>query len=161
MGHTDTITSLQVSPDSQQLLSNAHDSTVRTWDIRPFAPADRAVRTYDGAPTGFEKNLFRASWDPTGKKIAAGSGDRSVAVWDVASGKLLNKLPGHKGAVNDVRFHPGGEPISKYYSFFLCFLAMLYLWCVPVPWRNRDEPAKSVVFLRKEMSNNSSSPRSR
>ncbi|KAE9968221.1 hypothetical protein BLS_005968 [Venturia inaequalis] len=111
MGHTDTITSLQVSPDSQYLLSNAHDSTVRTWDIRPFAPADRAVRTYDGAPTGFEKNLFRASWDSTGKKIAAGGGDRNVAVWDVATGKLLNKLPGHKGAVNDVGFHPGGEPI--------------------------------------------------
>lgn len=125
MGHTDTITSLQVSPDSQYLLSNAHDSTVRTWDIRPFAPADRAVRTYDGAPTGFEKNLFRASWDPTGKKIAAGSGDRNVAVWDVATGKLLNKLPGHKGAVNDVRFHPGGEPISKCYIYFhlssICF----------------------------------------
>ncbi|TLD38550.1 Glycogen phosphorylase [Venturia nashicola] len=112
MGHTDTISSLQVSPDSQYLLSNAHDSTVRTWDIRPFAPADRAVRTYDGAPTGFEKNLFRASWDPTGKKIAAGGGDRNVAVWDIATGKLLNKLPGHKGAVNDVRFHPGGEPIN-------------------------------------------------
>lgn len=129
MGHTDTITSLQVSPDSQYLLSNAHDSTVRTWDIRPFAPADRAVRTYDGAPTGFEKNLFRASWDPTGKKIAAGGGDRNVAVWDVATGKLLNKLPGHKGAVNDVRFHPGGEPISKLlhpFSFFKRSFAMLW-----------------------------------
>jgi WD40 repeat protein len=124
MGHTDTISSLQVSPDSQYLLSNAHDSTVRTWDIRPFAPADRAVRTYDGAPTGLEKNLFRASWDSTGKKIAAGSGDRSVAVWDVVSGKLLNKLPGHKGAVNDVRFHPGGEPISK-----CCIFILLKAYC--------------------------------
>lgn len=128
MGHTDTITSLQVSPDSQYLLSNAHDSTVRTWDIRPFAPADRAVRTYDGAPTGFEKNLFRASWDSTGKKIAAGGGDRNVAVWDVATGKLLNKLPGHKGAVNDVRFHPGGEPISKCYFIIFVFLAFVLLY---------------------------------
>lgn len=40
-GHTDTITSLAVSPDSQSLLSNSHDNTVRTWDIRPFAPQDR------------------------------------------------------------------------------------------------------------------------
>ncbi|KAK2740470.1 hypothetical protein FQN57_006097 [Myotisia sp. PD_48] len=111
LGHTDTICSLQISPDSQTLLSNSHDSTARTWDIRPFAPADRHIRTFDGAPTGLEKNLIRASWDPKGQKIAAGSGDRSVVVWDVNTGKLLYKLPGHKGTVNDVRFAPNEEPI--------------------------------------------------
>ncbi|KAJ5109758.1 U5 snRNP complex subunit [Penicillium argentinense] len=110
-GHNDTITSLQVSPDSQTLLSNSHDSTVRTWDIRPFAPANRQVLTFDGAPVGLEKNLIRASWDPKGEKIAAGSGDGSAVVWDVKTGKLLYKLPGHKGTVNDVRFSPNNEPI--------------------------------------------------
>lgn len=113
-GHTDTITSLQISPDSQTILSNSHDSTVRTWDIRPFAPANRQIRTFDGAPVGLEKNLIRASWDPRGEKIAAGSGDRSVVVWDAKTGKLLYKLPGHKGTVNDVRFSPNDEPISEY-----------------------------------------------
>ncbi len=112
-GHTDTITSLQVSPDAQSLLSNSHDSTVRTWDIRPFAPTDRHIKTYDGAPTGMEKNLLKASWDATGQRIAAGSGDRSVAIWETRTAKLLYKLPGHRGAVNDVRFAPGGEPISE------------------------------------------------
>ncbi|KAG5289932.1 U5 snRNP-specific protein [Histoplasma ohiense] len=111
VGHTDTISSLQISPDSQTLLSNSHDSTVRTWDIRPFAPVDRHIKTFDGAPVGLEKNLIRASWNPTGERIAAGSGDRSVVVWDVKSGKLLYKLPGHKGTVNDVRFSPSEEPI--------------------------------------------------
>ncbi|CAN9386190.1 unnamed protein product [Alternaria alternata] len=111
LGHTDTVTSLQLSPDNQTLLSNAHDSTVRTWDVRPFAPADRRIQTYDGAPTGQERNLLKASWDSKGEKIAAGSGDQSVAVWETRTGKLLNKLPGHRGAVNDVRFHPLGEPI--------------------------------------------------
>ncbi|KAI8933707.1 hypothetical protein NX059_009424 [Plenodomus lindquistii] len=111
LGHTDTVTSLQMSPDNQTLLSNAHDSTVRTWDVRPFAPADRRLMTYDGAPTGHERNLLKASWDSKGEKIAAGSGDQSVAIWETRTGKLLNKLPGHKGAVNDVRFHPLGEPL--------------------------------------------------
>lgn len=110
-GHTDTVTSLQVSPDSQTLLSNSHDSTVRTWDIRPFAPEDRAVKTYDGAPTGLEKNLIKASWSPKGDRICAGSGDRTVVVWDTRTGKLQYKLPGHKGTVNDVRFSPDGEPV--------------------------------------------------
>ncbi|WEW59870.1 hypothetical protein PRK78_005351 [Emydomyces testavorans] len=113
IGHTDTITSIQISPDSQTLLSNSHDSTVRTWDIRPFAPADRHIKTYDGAPTGLEKNLIRSSWSPKGEKIGAGSGDRSVVIWDTKSGKILYKLPGHKGTVNDVRFAPNDEPIRS------------------------------------------------
>lgn len=113
IGHTDTVTSLAISPDSQSLLSNSMDSTVRTWDIRPFAPTDRQVKTYDGATSGLEKNLVRASWDAKGEKIGAGSGDRTVVIWDAKSGKLLYKLPGHKGSVNDVRFSPGSEPISE------------------------------------------------
>lgn len=112
-GHVDTVCSLQVSPNSQTLVSNAHDSTVRIWDIRPFAPLNRHVRTFDGAPTGMEKNLLKASWDNTGQRIIAGSGDRSVVIWETRTGKLLHKLPGHKGAVNDCRFAPNGDPISK------------------------------------------------
>lgn len=108
-GHTDTITSLAVSPDTQSLLSNSHDSTVRVWDIRPFAPAERAVKTYDGAHAGLEKNLFRACWGPGGKLIAAGGGDGTATVWDSKSAKLISKLPGHKGAVNDVRISPDGS----------------------------------------------------
>jgi len=111
LGHTDTVTSLQVSPDSQSLLSHSHDSTVRTWDIRPFAATNRNLHTYDGAHVGMEKNLLRASWDSKGEKIAAASGDQSVIVWDARTGKLLYKLPGHRGCVNDVRFSPRDEPI--------------------------------------------------
>lgn len=116
-GHTDTITSLEVSPDAQTLLSYAHDGLARTWDIRPFAPTDRSVKSYVGAPMGLEKNLIRASWDGKGTRIASGSGDGTACVWDVASAKLLYKLPGHKGTVNDVRFSPGEEPLSEFYLF--------------------------------------------
>lgn len=114
LGHNDTITSLRVSPDSQTLLSNSMDSTVRTWDIRPFAPADRNIKTFDGAHVGIEKNLIRASWDKDGKKIAAGAGDGTAVVWSNDTGKLLYKLPGHKGTVNCAEFSPGTEPISKF-----------------------------------------------
>jgi len=110
--HRDTITSLNVSPDGQTLLSNSMDSNVRTWDIRAFGPSTRSLNTYEGAPAGIEKNLIRASWSPNGEKIGAGGADGSVAVWDVDSGKLLYKLPGHRGTVNDMRFSPKvSEPI--------------------------------------------------
>ena len=112
-GHTDTVTSLAVSPDSQSLLSYSHDGLARTWDVRPFAPVDRAVRTFSGAPVGLERNLVRASWDAKGEKVGVGSGDGSVCVWEGRSGSLNYKLPGHRGTVNDMQFWPGTEPISE------------------------------------------------
>ncbi|KAF2868588.1 WD40-repeat-containing domain protein [Massariosphaeria phaeospora] len=115
LGHNDTITSLELSPDHNTLLSNSHDSTVRTWDIRPFAPVERSIRTYDGAPGGQDHNLLKASWDKKGERIAAGSGDQTIAIWNAQTGKLLHKLPGHRGAVNDVRFSPGDEPLCKFH----------------------------------------------
>lgn len=113
LGHNDTVTSLRVSPDSQALLSYAMDSTARTWDIRPFAPTERHIRTFDGAQVGLEKNLVKASWDPAGKNVAVGAGDGTVVVWSNDSGKLMYKLPGHKAIVNCAEFAPGTEPISK------------------------------------------------
>jgi len=110
-GHTDTVTSLAASPDSQNLLSYSHDNTVRMWDIRPFAPTDRQIRVFDGAHVGLEKNLLRACWDGEGKKIAAGGGDGTATVWEANSGKMLQKLPGHKGTVNDVRISPDGSMV--------------------------------------------------
>jgi len=110
-GHADTVTSLQLSPDSQALLSAGHDGAVRAWDVRPFAPTDRGVRTYDGAPPGIERNLIRAGWDRRGEKIVAGSGDRTVVVWEARSGKMLAKLPGHKGTVNDASFSPAEDNV--------------------------------------------------
>jgi Prp8 binding protein len=102
-GHTDTVTSLVLSPDTQSLLSYSFDNTVRTWDVRPFASTDRKIRTFDGAQVGLEKNLLRACWDDDGGKVAAGGGDGTVTVWESKGGKMLQKLPGHKGTVNDVR----------------------------------------------------------
>lgn len=115
-GHTDTITSLGVSPDSQSLLSFSHDNTLRTWDVRPFAPTDRQIKVFDGAQVGLEKNLIRACWDADGKRVAAGGGDGTVTVWNSDSGKMLHKLPGHKGTVNDVRISPDGS-MSKWQFF--------------------------------------------
>ncbi|KAJ3281331.1 hypothetical protein HK104_000082 [Borealophlyctis nickersoniae] len=102
-GHLDTVTGLRLSPDGDYLLSNAMDNTVRIWDVKPFAPmGTRLLKILEGAPHGFEKNLLRPCWSPDGDFVAAGSGDRSVVVWDVPKGKIAYKLPGHKGCVNEV-----------------------------------------------------------
>ncbi|XP_067664474.1 U5 small nuclear ribonucleoprotein 40 kDa protein-like [Haliotis asinina] len=109
-GHSDTVTGIEVSPDGSYLLSNAMDNTLRVWDIRPFAPQERCVKIFQGHQHTFEKNLLHCSWSADGSKVTAGSGDRFVYVWDTTSRRILYKLPGHAGSINEVDFHPH-EPI--------------------------------------------------
>ncbi|KAL7751614.1 hypothetical protein RI367_003079 [Sorochytrium milnesiophthora] len=105
-GHTDTITGIKLNPDGTHLLSNGMDNTVRIWDVKPFAAASRLVKTLDGAPHDFSKNLVRPCWSRTGRYVACGAGDRTVVVWDTVSKNILYKLPGHRGTINDVDWHP-------------------------------------------------------
>lgn len=109
-GHSDTITGMSLSPDGAYVLTNAMDNTVRIWDVRPFCTGERCVKVFTGHQHNFEKNLLHCSWSPDGAMVGAGSSDRNVYVWDTASRKLVYKLPGHLGSVNDVDFH-SVEPI--------------------------------------------------
>jgi Prp8 binding protein len=140
-GHADTPTSLALSPNGQFLLAPSLSSTTLVHDVRPFAPDPvRVHRALGGAPAGFENTLLRGAWsrDDGGRRVAVGGADRTVCVWDVDSGKLLYKvrlcvslriyvalkrmsqLPGHKGTVTAVDFHPK-EPISACLScLFRC-----------------------------------------
>jgi len=48
---------------------------------------------------------------PDGRTIVSGSSDRTLKVWDAASGHLLRSLEGHTGAVNAVALSPDGRTI--------------------------------------------------
>ncbi|KZT29477.1 WD40 repeat-like protein [Neolentinus lepideus HHB14362 ss-1] len=113
VGHTDTPSSLSLSPNGSYLLSPSFSSQVIIHDVRPFSPSPTRIhRILTGAPAGFENTLLKGAWsrDDGGRRVAVGGADRMVCIWDVESGKLQYKLPGHKGTVTAVDFHPK-EPI--------------------------------------------------
>ncbi|GAA6006286.1 hypothetical protein JCM10207_000590 [Rhodosporidiobolus poonsookiae] len=125
-GHSDTITSLSLSPNQHQLLSSGMDSTLHLWSVQPFAPTvnaqnpaqhPRLVRSFYGAPAGFEQLLRKASWSrhgtadqQGGSMVAVGGADRALTVWDAATGEIKYKLPGHTGTVVSTAWSPK-EPI--------------------------------------------------
>ena len=105
-GHDGTITSLEVSPDGSRLLSNGTDDRLRIWNIQPFAPEDRQMATLEGAPHGDEQHLLKSAWSGDGKFVVSGSADRQVCLWEAETGRLVYRLPGHKGTVTCVDMHP-------------------------------------------------------
>jgi Prp8 binding protein len=95
MGHTDTPTSLSLSPNGNFLLSPSFSSQTLIWDVRPFSSSpSRIHRVLQGAPAGFENTLLKGGWskDDGGKRAAVGGADRTVTIWDVESAKILYKV---------------------------------------------------------------------
>jgi serine/threonine protein kinase len=63
---------------------------------------------------GHSKEVYAVSWSPDGKRIASGSGDETVQVWEAASGTNILNYYGHshkigKGLVQAVMWSPDGK----------------------------------------------------
>lgn len=114
-GHTDTVTSLALHPDQTHVLSNSMDQTLRSWDIRPYVNGKRHHKTFVGHKHNAEKGLLKCSWSSSngGSMVSCGSADRMVHIWDEFSTQELYLLPGHKGCVNTVAFHPKENVIAS------------------------------------------------
>ena len=52
------------------------------------------------------------AFSPDGKRLATGSDDRTVKLWDAATGQELLTLKGHSDAVPSVAFSPDGKRLA-------------------------------------------------
>src|SRR5262249_15328075 len=57
------------------------------------------------------ESIWEIAYSPDGKWLATASGDRTVVVWDAATGKRLLTLRGHGNAAYAVAFAPDGKTL--------------------------------------------------
>ena len=48
---------------------------------------------------------------PDGRRVVSASDDRTLKVWDVATGKCVATLEGHSGGVRSVAMFPDGRRV--------------------------------------------------
>ena len=159
VGHQGGITFIDSMGDGRHFLSQSKDSTIKLWDIRrmednPETPRvdhrhdyrygmirrrgrglanDMSLMTYRGHQV--QRTLIRARFSPpsTGQRyIYSGSGDGSVYIYNVLDGSIVDVLPGHRGLVRDVSWHPEKPELAS--SSVRARLALSTLFpCRPLP----------------------------
>ncbi len=106
--HKDKIlSSVAYRRDGRQLVTVGRGHGVTLWDAatREWQPAWWRAE-------GEVEAEARAVLDPSGTRVAAGSLEGPVRLWDAVTGKPVAVLQGHQGCSNDVAFRPDGAQLA-------------------------------------------------
>jgi RNA polymerase sigma factor (sigma-70 family) len=88
-------------------------------EARPEKPA--VTVTADDKPMvlrGHTDSVFALAFSPYGKVLASGSFDKTIKLWDVATGKEIRTLSGHTKQVVSLAFSPDGKRLASAASPF-------------------------------------------
>lgn len=130
-GHTGRVTAVAVTPDGTRVVSGSEDSTVKVWTLETgqlettLAGQAASVTTVGALSPRLPHMLFNiqrggpelqghigavttVAVTPDGMRVVSGSVDRTVKVWDLATGQPEATLRGHTRWVTAVAVTPDG-----------------------------------------------------
>ncbi len=88
-----------------RILEQAQEEDIEEVQDLDFSPQERLTLKAHRA------HVSAVAFSPDGRKLVSGSNDKTLRVWEVASGSLLGTLAGHRDTVFTVGFILDGEEV--------------------------------------------------
>jgi WD40 repeat protein/tRNA A-37 threonylcarbamoyl transferase component Bud32 len=111
-GDTGLVRSVAYSPDGKQIVSGGFDGSLKIWD----ASTGKVTLTFKGHPktpvsgVGFN-SVNSVAFSHDGRQVVSCSQDKSIMIWEVATGQEILTLKGHTRWVSSVAYSPDGKQI--------------------------------------------------
>lgn len=125
--HDQWVNACTFSPCGRWLASASSDATLKRWDLRvdeslweawltdpqPIQ-AERAAAWFSVRDfVGHDAGINHCAYTPDGRRLVSASSDRTLRVWDAATGAQQAVLAGHLGDVNGFGISPDGERLAS------------------------------------------------
>jgi WD40 repeat protein len=99
-GHVAGVYSLAWNREGTMLASGSLDRTARLWDTRSWEDAGNLKNG---------TNVYGVAFTADGRSLLCAGGDNLIRAWDVAKGREVAELSGHRSYVHHLAFSPDGS----------------------------------------------------
>ena len=104
---TEYILSITFNPDGKTLASAYHGrNPIRVWDVATWTQK----HSFTG---GYTHPVLDIVFSPDNNTLASGGFDPTIYLWDVATGKHINKLIGETNYIGCISFSPDGQTLAS------------------------------------------------
>nr|WP_317891623.1 WD40 repeat domain-containing protein [Tolypothrix sp. PCC 7601] len=117
--HNSAVNSVAFSPDGQKLASGSNDNTIKLWDVSTGKVIQTLPHLQEATPTasyidsGHQDSVTSIAFSSDGQKLASGSEDKTIKLWDMTTGKLLQTFNGHSGLIKTIALSNDGEKLAS------------------------------------------------